>query len=79
MTRPAAYCGVVGFKPSFDMSAVPAGMHSNTETLDTIGIIARSVADIGLFRAAMMAIPYEEPSMPGRSPRIALCRTPALG
>jgi Asp-tRNA(Asn)/Glu-tRNA(Gln) amidotransferase A subunit family amidase len=73
--RPAAYCGVVGFKPSFNMFA-PAGMHSNTETLDTIGIMARSVADIGLFRAAMMAIPHEPPAMPGRAPRFALCRTP---
>src|SRR5579872_3644019 len=73
--RPAAYCGVVGFKPSFNMFA-PAGMQSNTETLDTIGIMARSVADIGLFRAAMMAIPYQERAMPGRAPRLALCRTP---
>ena len=73
--RPAAYCGVVGFKPSFNMFA-PAGMHPNTETLDTIGIMARSVADIVLFRAAMMAIPYEKPAMPERAPRLALCRTP---
>jgi Asp-tRNA(Asn)/Glu-tRNA(Gln) amidotransferase A subunit family amidase len=73
--RPAAYCGVVGFKPSFNMFA-PAGMHPNTESLDTIGIMARSVADIALFRAAMMAIPYEKPVMPERAPRLALCRTP---
>jgi Asp-tRNA(Asn)/Glu-tRNA(Gln) amidotransferase A subunit family amidase len=73
--RPAAYCGVVGFKPSFNMFA-PAGIHPNTETLDTIGIMARSVADIALFRAALMAIPYERPAMPGRAPRLALCRTP---
>jgi Asp-tRNA(Asn)/Glu-tRNA(Gln) amidotransferase A subunit family amidase len=73
--RPAAYCGVVGFKPSFNMFA-PAGMHPNTETLDTIGIMARSVDDIALFRAAMMAIPYEKPAMPERPPRLALCRTP---
>ncbi len=73
--RPAAYCGVVGFKPSFNMFA-PAGMHPNTETLDTIGIMARSVADIALFRAAMMAIPYDKPEMPERAPRLALCRTP---
>jgi Asp-tRNA(Asn)/Glu-tRNA(Gln) amidotransferase A subunit family amidase len=72
--RPAAYCGVVGFKPSFNMFA-PAGMHPNTETLDTIGIMARSVADIALFRAAVMAIPYAPPAMPGRAPRLALCRT----
>src|SRR6202040_4366605 len=45
--RPAAYCGVAGFKPSFNMFA-PAGMHPNTETLDTIGIMDRSVPDIGL-------------------------------
>ena len=73
--RPAAYCGVVALKPSYNMFA-PAGMHSNTETLDTIGIMARSVADIALFRAAMMAIPYEKPAMPARAPRLALCRTP---
>jgi Asp-tRNA(Asn)/Glu-tRNA(Gln) amidotransferase A subunit family amidase len=73
--RPAAYCGVTALKPSFNMFA-PAGMHSNTETLDTIGIMARSVADIALFRAAMIAIPYEMPTMPERAPRIVLCRTP---
>ncbi len=73
--RPAAYCGVAGFKPSYNMFP-PAGMHPNTETLDTVGIMARSVADIALFRAAMMAIPYEKPAMPERAPRLALCRTP---
>jgi Asp-tRNA(Asn)/Glu-tRNA(Gln) amidotransferase A subunit family amidase len=73
--RPAAYCGVVGFKPSFSLFA-PAGMHQNTETLDTIGIMARSVADIALFRAAIMAIPHDPPAMPERAPRLALCRTP---
>jgi Asp-tRNA(Asn)/Glu-tRNA(Gln) amidotransferase A subunit family amidase len=73
--RPAAYCGVAGFKPSFSLFA-PAGMHPNTESLDTVGIMARSVADIALFRAAIMAIPYEPPSMPERAPRFALCRTP---
>jgi Asp-tRNA(Asn)/Glu-tRNA(Gln) amidotransferase A subunit family amidase len=73
--RPAAYCGVVALKPSFNMFA-PAGMHPNTETLDTVGIMARSVADIALFRAAMMAIPYAKPGMPERAPRLALCRTP---
>jgi Asp-tRNA(Asn)/Glu-tRNA(Gln) amidotransferase A subunit family amidase len=73
--RPAAYCGVAGFKPSFNMFA-PAGMHPNTETLDTIGIMARSVDDIALFRAAIMAIPFEKPVLPERAPCLALCRTP---
>ena len=73
--RPAAYCGVVGFKPSFGLFP-PAGMRINTETLDTVGIMARSVGDIALFRAAMMAIPYEPPSMPETPPRLGLCCGP---
>jgi Asp-tRNA(Asn)/Glu-tRNA(Gln) amidotransferase A subunit family amidase len=73
--RPAAYCGVVGFKPSFGLFP-PAGMRINTETLDTVGIMARSVGDIALFRAAMMAIPYTAPEIPQTAPRLGLCRGP---
>jgi Asp-tRNA(Asn)/Glu-tRNA(Gln) amidotransferase A subunit family amidase len=72
--RPAAFCGIVGFKPSFGLFP-PAGMHVNTESLDTVGAMARSVEDIALFRAALMAIPYMPPQMPERPPRLALCRT----
>ena len=72
--RPAAFCGIVGFKPSYGLFP-PAGMHPNTESLDTVGAMARSVEDIALFRAALMAIPYEKPVMPERPPRLALCRT----
>jgi Asp-tRNA(Asn)/Glu-tRNA(Gln) amidotransferase A subunit family amidase len=72
--RPAAFCGVVGFKPSYGLFP-PAGMHVNTESLDTVGAMARSVEDIALFRAALMAIPYEPPATPERPPRLALCRT----
>jgi len=73
--RPAAYCGVVGFKPSYGLFP-PAGMHVNTESLDTVGAMARSVEDIALFRAALMAIPYDLPAMPEWPPRLGLCRTP---
>src|SRR5437870_2329192 len=73
--RPAAYCGVVGFKPSFGLFP-PAGMRINTEALDTVGIMARSVGDIALFRAALMAISYEPPLMPDTAPRLGLCRGP---
>ncbi len=73
--RPAAYCGVVGFKPSIGLFP-PAGMRANTDAFDTVGIMARGVADIALFRAAMMAIPYEPPAMPETSPRLGLCRGP---
>ena len=74
--RPAAYCGVVGFKPSFGLFP-PAGMRINTDALDTVGIMARSVEDIALFRAAMMAIPYQPPALPENAPRLGLCRAPA--
>ncbi len=73
--RPAAYCGVVGFKPSFGLFP-PAGMRINTEAFDTVGIMARSVRDIALFRAAMMAIPYAVPVMTETAPRLGLCRAP---
>jgi Asp-tRNA(Asn)/Glu-tRNA(Gln) amidotransferase A subunit family amidase len=73
--RPAAYCGVVGFKPSFGLFP-PAGMRINTEALDTVGIMARSVGDIALFRAAMMAISYSAPRTPETAPRLGLCRGP---
>jgi Asp-tRNA(Asn)/Glu-tRNA(Gln) amidotransferase A subunit family amidase len=51
--RPAAYCGVFGFKPSFDV--VPrAGVVVQSETLDTIGVFARSVDDCAAWLAAML-------------------------
>src|SRR5579863_6167341 len=65
--RPAAFCGVVGFKPSFGLFP-PAGMHPNTESLDTVGAMARSVDDIALFRAALMAIPTRSRRCPRARP-----------
>jgi Asp-tRNA(Asn)/Glu-tRNA(Gln) amidotransferase A subunit family amidase len=50
--RPAAYCGVAGFKPSFGL--VPrAGVKSQSESLDTIGWFARSVDDLALMAEAL--------------------------
>jgi Asp-tRNA(Asn)/Glu-tRNA(Gln) amidotransferase A subunit family amidase len=51
--RPAAYCGVVGFKPSFDL--VPrAGVVVQSESLDTVGVFARNVDDCAAWLAAML-------------------------
>lgn len=45
--RPASYCGVYGFKPSFGL--VPrTGMLKTTDSLDTVGMFARSVEDLAL-------------------------------
>jgi Asp-tRNA(Asn)/Glu-tRNA(Gln) amidotransferase A subunit family amidase len=74
-TRPAAFCGVYGFKPSY-------GHHSRHGVLEvcgsfgTLGILARSIADIALYRDVLLAIPHEPPpSQNIKPPRIGVCRT----
>jgi amidase len=43
--RPAAYCGIVGFKPSF--GSIPrTGVCPLAESLDHVGLFARSVDDV---------------------------------
>ncbi|WP_319237794.1 amidase [uncultured Propionivibrio sp.] len=73
--RPAAYCGVVGFKPSFGRIS-RAGVKSLAESLDTIGVFARDVADAALFSGVLTG---RAPSIPVATglPRILLCPTPA--
>lgn len=74
--RPAAYCGVVGFKPSFQHLG-NGGVRANTEAFDTVGLMARRVQDIALLRAACMEIPFAEPEPDAvTAPRLALLRTP---
>ena len=52
LIRPAAYCGVFGFKPT--RGIVPlTGIKVQSETLDTVGVFARSVDDCALWWAAM--------------------------
>jgi Asp-tRNA(Asn)/Glu-tRNA(Gln) amidotransferase A subunit family amidase len=77
--RPAAYCGVVGYKPSFG-TINRTGMRVMSDSLDTIGAIARSVADCALFVAAASGRDLGDPDRkPDRAPRIGLCRSPAWG
>jgi len=45
--RPASYCGVLGFKPSFGLIPRTA-MLKTTDTLDTVGVFARAVEDLEL-------------------------------
>ncbi|MBV1798524.1 amidase [Siccirubricoccus sp. G192] len=74
--RPAAYCGAVGFKPSFGRFH-RAGMKVMSESLDTIGFIARTTGDCGLFMAAATGRDHGDPeAKPGRAPHLALCMGP---
>jgi amidase len=52
--RPAAFCGVVGFKPT--LGAIPFdGVGLFSQTLDTLGTFTRSVADAALLAAPLAA------------------------
>ncbi len=71
--RPAAYCGVVGFKPSFGL--VPRnGVKLQSESLDTIGVFARGVDDATIWYGAMTgARSLPEPAeRPARGLRVAM-------
>jgi len=72
LIRPAAYCGLVGFK-SAQGSLPLAGVKALSQSLDSAGWLTRSVADAALVFAALTgAAPDEAPP----APRIGLCRTP---
>ncbi|MFD2272620.1 amidase family protein [Undibacterium arcticum] len=75
LIRPASYCGVVGYKPTygdFDLTGVKGLAHS----LDTLGTPTRSVTDAALLRAALLELaPEPEEVSSAWAPSIGLCRT----
>ena len=75
--RPAAYCGVVGYKPSFGTIS-RIGMKIMSDSLDTVGVMARSVADCALFAGAVSGRELGDPDhRPERAPRIGICKSPS--
>jgi Asp-tRNA(Asn)/Glu-tRNA(Gln) amidotransferase A subunit family amidase len=75
--RPASFCGVVGFKPSFGRID-RRGVLEQSPTLDQVGVFGRSVADVALL-AAVLCDDAEWNAMPAVSssaPRLAIVRTP---
>jgi len=74
IVRPAAYCGVVGYKPSFGRVA-RAGLKSLADSLDTIGGLARSVDDVALFASVLMRDPGLRELDYDARPRIGMYRT----
>ena len=88
--RPAAFCGVVGYKPSFGAIS-RTGVHPFAPTTDTVGVFARSVADAAWFGACLMGQDNRDEATVTRgalstlhvpleplpaSPRLAVVRTP---
>jgi amidase len=72
--RPSAYCGVFGFKPTYN-AFNRRGVFPAAESLDTLGLIARSIDDIELFSNVLELRPAAQPVTLTRAPRIGLCRT----
>jgi amidase len=73
--RPAAYCGVIGYKPTFgDFSRV--GIKMQCHSLDTLGLMARTLDDIALLRGAVLRVPPVKADRSIAEPRIGFCRTP---
>lgn len=64
--RPASYCGIYGYKPSYGLLPRTA-MLKTTDTLDTVGFMARSVQDLELLfevlRVRGSNYPYVEQAM----------------
>lgn len=72
--RPAAYCGVVGYKPTHG-SLPLAGVKPLSPSLDTLGVLARSVDDAAFFIGTLARIDLL-PAHCGPALRVGLCRTP---
>ncbi len=75
--RPASYCGVVGYKPSYG-TINPTGVKPLANSFDTVGLFARCVDDcalvVGVLAAGAKGV---VPLTAVRPARIGLCRTHA--
>jgi len=75
--RPASYCGVVGYKPSFN-TINATGVKPLANSFDTVGLFARCVDDCALVvRTLAGDSAGTGPLDPTPPSRIGLCRTPA--
>ena len=72
--RPAAFCGVVGYKPTYN-TINRAGLKFAAEGVDTLGLIARTVEDMALVTDACIDRPPVPLATLSKPPRIGLCRT----
>ncbi len=73
--RPAAYNGCFGYRPTWGDLRL-AGVMEASGSLDTLGIIARSVEDVVLYRDVLAGTtPQPMSSASCNPPRVAVCRT----
>ena len=72
--RPASFCGIVGYKPTFGRFN-RAGVKMAAESLDTIGLLARTIDDVELMDCVLVGRPASRPRGLDSPPRIGVCRT----
>ena len=72
--RPASFCGTFGYRPTYgDLRCT--GVKEASGSIDTLGLIARSVEDIALYRDVLLGIePQPLPAAP-RVLTVGFCRT----
>ena len=68
--RPAAYCGIVGYKPSFGM--IPRrGVLTQSPALDTVGVFAQDIAGAALIVDVLAGYdPGDRATRPAPAPRL---------
>jgi Asp-tRNA(Asn)/Glu-tRNA(Gln) amidotransferase A subunit family amidase len=72
--RPASFCGTVGYRPTWGEHRMHGVMEASA-SLDTLGVLARSVEDAALYRDVLLGVTPEPVVELDRVPHIALCRT----
>ena len=76
IVRPGAFCGCIGYKPTYG-DYNPLGVHDNTRSVDTLGMMSRTMEDQALMRAVLTHGPYRAiETVAIGDLRIGVCRTP---
>ncbi len=63
--RPAAFCGVIGYKPAFG-SYSTRGLKALSPALDTIGLHAQTLDDLAAVSAVLAGVPLRSEAAPAR-------------
>jgi amidase len=74
--RPASFCGVFGYRPTWGEHRLHGVMEASG-SLDTLGILARSLDDVALWRDVLLGVAPQPITEPGRAPRIGIYRPQA--
>jgi len=72
--RPAAYCGIIGYKPTFGTFNIH-GIRPASQSLDTLGLLTRSLMDVEVMSAVLCGRPPELIASLITPPTIGFCRT----